>query len=80
MDVAVVTGQLALILLISDLAKVIKAPSLWVIVGIGLTLTIVGALTLGSKSYSSLTRSLETNIFTQKGLYRYIRHPIIWAR
>ncbi len=78
-DVGVVTGQLAswtLIILLSDFAKVITTPSLWVIVGIGLTFAIVGAFTLGSKSYSSLTRPRETNVFTQEGLYRYIRHPI----
>ena len=78
-DVSVVTGQLAswaLILLLSDFAEVITTPSLWIIVVIGLTLAIVGAYTLGSKTYSSLTRPLETNVFTQKGLYRYIRHPI----
>ena len=78
-DVGVVTGQLAswaLILLLSDFAEVITTPSLMIIVGIGLTLAIVGAFTISSKSYSSLTRPTQTNIFTQKGLYRYIRHPI----
>lgn len=69
-DVGVVTGQLAswaLILLLSDFAKVMTTPSLWVI---------VGAFTLGSKSYSSLTRPLETNVLTNGVFYKYIRHPI----
>lgn len=78
-EISLVVGQLtswSLLLLLCDFAVVLTTPSLWVIVGIGLTLTIVGALTLGVNSYSPLTRPQQTNVLTQKGLYKYIRHPI----
>ena len=78
-DVAIVAGQLGswtLILLLSNFEYVLTTTYLKVILGIGVSLTIVEALTLGAKTYSSSTRPRVTNVMTQKGLYRYIRHPI----
>ena len=78
-DVAIVAGQLGswtLILLLSNFEYVLTTTYLKVILGVGISLTIVGALTLGAKTYSSSTKPRVTNVMTQRALYRYIRHPI----
>ena len=77
-DFCVVAAQLtgwALLLFVSDMEKVLTAPPLIAIVGVGLALMIVSALRLGP-SYSSSTRPRDSNVFVQRGPYRYVRHPI----
>lgn len=77
-DVSLVAAQLvgwSLLLFISDMEAVITTPYLLVIVGAGLSLMIASAIQLG-RSYSSLTRPRTSGVFVQRGIYRYVRHPI----
>ncbi len=78
-DIAVVAGQMGTWILMFLLSNFKDAPPAFhpmLFLGIGVVLAIVGAIILGSKTYSSSTKPRETNVRSQKGLYRYIRHPI----
>ena len=77
-DVSIIIAQLAAwsaLLLLRDFPAVITEPYLIAIVVIGMALLITSNFQLG-RSYSSLTRPRDTNVFVERGFCRDIRHPI----
>ena len=78
-DATVVVAQItafSLLVLLSDPRRVIAVPSIGAVAGVGIVLLVASRLTLGSKSYSPLSRPRKSSVFRESGIYGYIRHPI----
>ena len=81
-DATVVVAQItafSLLVLLSDLGRVIANPYLGALAGVGIVLLLVSRMMLGPRSYSPLSRPRESSVFRERGIYRYIRHPIYLA-
>ncbi len=77
-DVSIVAAQLsswALLLFVSDFAAALGKPYFWVILGLGLAWMVSSQIQLG-RSYSSFSRPRRSAVFVDKGIYRFVRHPI----
>ncbi len=78
-DATVVVAQItafSLLVLLSDVRRVIADPYLGALAGVGIVLLLVSRMMLGSRSYSPLSRPRKSSVFRERGIYRYIRHPI----
>ena len=78
-DVSVVGAQSVawiLVVLLGEIDLVFTVLYLQVTAGIGISIVIFSVIQLGSRSYSPSTRPSTSNVFVQRGIYRYVRHPL----
>ena len=66
----------ALLAYIGNFKQMITNPLLLLIFIAGATISAVASFNLGKESFSPTPYPLKTNLLSQKGLYRHIRHPM----
>lgn len=72
-------AQLVLLLLLFYLGNLKNVFNNFLLLGIfaaGLVVLIVSYLNIGPQSYSPFPQPTKANVFSQNGLYRYLRHPM----
>ncbi|MBI2327320.1 isoprenylcysteine carboxylmethyltransferase family protein [Candidatus Curtissbacteria bacterium] len=67
---------LGLLFFLGDLGNIAKDLVLSLIFGLGAGILVAGFFNIGIKSYSPYPEPREGRTFQQKGLYRYVRHPM----
>lgn len=78
-DISIVAAQLsawALLIALADLQRLVATVSLLVTAVLGVIVAASAAFQLGTRSYTASTRPRASNVFTDRGVYRYLRHPI----